>query len=215
MNVLLQTEYDARRLHQEEFMRTVKTIGLLLGVLGIFAGLSLVSGCTFTPDPIIYEVGDTGPAGGLIFYDKGSLTDGWQYLEAAPYGWYNSGDDPLLPWGGSGTSVGNTSTLLETGEANTALIVTALGAGTYAAKVCDDYSVVVDGMTYDDWFLPSREELSRMYTELNSIGGFTAYHYWSSSELSATDARSWSFLNNNTSLYDKTNNFRCRPARAF
>jgi hypothetical protein len=31
-----------------------------------------------------YKVGDTGPAGGIIFYDKGNSSDGWQYLEAAP-----------------------------------------------------------------------------------------------------------------------------------
>jgi len=31
-----------------------------------------------------YKVGDTGPAGGIIFYDKGDNSDGWQYLEAAP-----------------------------------------------------------------------------------------------------------------------------------
>ena len=31
-----------------------------------------------------YKVGDTGPAGGLVFYDKGDDSDGWQYLEAAP-----------------------------------------------------------------------------------------------------------------------------------
>ena len=31
-----------------------------------------------------YKIGDTGPAGGIVFYDKGNNSDGWQYLEAAP-----------------------------------------------------------------------------------------------------------------------------------
>jgi hypothetical protein len=36
------------------------------------------------PVPKAYKVGDTGPAGGLIFYDKGNDSGGWRYLEAAP-----------------------------------------------------------------------------------------------------------------------------------
>jgi len=31
-----------------------------------------------------YKIGDKGPAGGLVFFDKGDNSDGWQYLEAAP-----------------------------------------------------------------------------------------------------------------------------------
>jgi len=31
-----------------------------------------------------YKAGDTGPAGGLVFYDKGNNSNGWRYLEAAP-----------------------------------------------------------------------------------------------------------------------------------
>lgn len=31
-----------------------------------------------------YEIGDTGPADGLVFYDKGYYSDGWRFLEAAP-----------------------------------------------------------------------------------------------------------------------------------
>jgi TolB-like protein len=31
-----------------------------------------------------YKIGDWGPAGGIVFYDKGRISDGWRYLEAAP-----------------------------------------------------------------------------------------------------------------------------------
>ena len=31
-----------------------------------------------------FKIGDRGPAGGWIFYDKGNYSDGWCYLEAAP-----------------------------------------------------------------------------------------------------------------------------------
>jgi len=37
-----------------------------------------------TQENKVYKVGDTGPSGGFVFYDKGERTDGWQYLEAAP-----------------------------------------------------------------------------------------------------------------------------------
>ena len=32
----------------------------------------------------VYKVGDTGPAGGLVFIDRGENAEGWRYLEAAP-----------------------------------------------------------------------------------------------------------------------------------
>ena len=33
---------------------------------------------------VIYNIGDRGPAMGLVFYDKGIFFNGWRYLEAAP-----------------------------------------------------------------------------------------------------------------------------------
>ena len=58
-----------------------------------------------------YLIGSTGPAGGVIFYDKGEFSDGWRYLEAAPADlvsingmpsvdkadpWYDFGDSTLI-----------------------------------------------------------------------------------------------------------------------
>jgi len=49
----------------------------------------LLIACTSVPSSYAqenpnYKVGDTGPAGGIVFYDKGDNSNGWQYLEAAP-----------------------------------------------------------------------------------------------------------------------------------
>ena len=51
-----------------------KTLLVLFALLLICASLYAVD----------YKIGDEGPAGGVIFYDKGEYSDGWRYLEAAP-----------------------------------------------------------------------------------------------------------------------------------
>jgi hypothetical protein len=129
----------------------------------------------------LYTVGDTGPAGGIVFYDKGSVTDGWRYLEAAPSDqstgiqWYNGSYISVT----TGTSVG-------TGKANTAAIIAAQGSGSYAASLCKN--LTLGG--YSDWFLPSKDELNLMYTNLKKagLGGFGGSWLWSSSQLSSNDA---------------------------
>jgi hypothetical protein len=67
--------------------------------------------------------------------------------------------------------------------ANTNAIVAAQGAGSYAAKLCAD--LVLNG--YGDWYLPSINELHKLYSNRSSIGEFTTDSYWSSSELSSSE----------------------------
>jgi hypothetical protein len=66
----------------------------------------------------------------------------------------------------------------------------------------------------DDWFFPSKDELSKFF-EQKDIGGFAAKEYWSSSESST--GYSW-FLNTEHSTMAqkyRSDNFAVRPIRAF
>lgn len=73
-----------------------------------------------------------------------------------------------------------TSTKYGTGKQNTNTIINIIGSTSiYAAKLCKDYN----GGSSNDWFLPSEEELNKLYLNRNKIGGFIINgHYWSSSE---------------------------------
>ena len=141
---------------------------------------------TPTPTTTIYTIGNTGPAGGIIFYDKGNYSAGWRYLEAAPSDQCNK-----ITWCNGTTStnccaIGLTNTAIGTGAANTAAIVDIQGTGSYAAYICD--KLVLGGKS--DWFLPSKDELNEMYQNLhaNGLGHFNCTWYWSSSEYSYYEA---------------------------
>jgi len=154
-----------------------------------------------------YSIGDTGPAGGKVFYDKGSVTSGWRYLEVASSDqstdnrWYN----------GSYVTTGATTTAIGAGEANTATIVSVQGAGSYAASLCANLSLG----GYDDWFLPSRDELNAMYGQVGIIGGFASGYYWSSSEYGSNDAWYQDFGNGYQGGYVKYGTIQVRAIRAF
>ena len=175
----------------------------------LIMGVLLISGCGSTIIPLTYTVGDTGPAGGLIFYDKGSYSDGWRYLEAAPSDqgtgiqWYN----------GSYVTTGAIGTAIGTGQANTTAIVTIQGAGNYAAQFCND--LTVGG--YSDWFLPSKDELNLMYTNLKvaGVGGFADTNYWSSSEDYAGSEWAQNFSSGGQGYGNGDYTFRVRAVRAF
>ena len=133
-----------------------------------------------------YTLGDTGPAGGYIFYDKGSYSDGWRYLESAPA----STEWRKKEWGSYKIKMGGTETDIGSGQSNTTRIVKWLNNHSEAGKAAQlCYTLVVEnnGVTYSDWFLPSKDELYLIYTNLylDGVGGFADSnidHYWSSSE---------------------------------
>ena len=81
-------------------------------------------------------------------------------------------------WGCSGTFITNANgTAIGTGLINTNSIVSECNENG-AAKQC--YDLVEGG--YSDWYLPSREELNKLYINRNAIGNFTINSYISSTQ---------------------------------
>jgi hypothetical protein len=180
-----------------------------------------------------YVLGDIGPAGGYIFYDKGYYSkadftivkaagngtvpitppyDAWRYLEAAP------SDNPNAVWGCKGTSIfGAGGTAVGAGEQNTIDIEAGCTTPDTAADLCANLSLG----GYSDWFLPSKDELNLMYENLKlfGVGGFAGIAYWSSSEFtsefSADFAWAQNFTDGNQGYTLKNSTVLVRAVRAF
>jgi hypothetical protein len=98
-----------------------------------------------------------------------------------------SDQSPGMQWyNGSNVATGATSEAIGSGNANTNTIVSALGTGNYAAKLC--YDLVLGG--YSDWYLPSRTEMDAIIQNYQLLGGIilTSSDYWTSSEYDASNA---------------------------
>ena len=174
-----------------------------------------------TVTAVVYTVGQAGPGGGIIFYVASTpfacgptRAATCTYLEAAPSGW-NTGIDPQRRWANTtyqSTTVNNstppetaTATAIGWGYRNTRAIILQgnTATDTSAAALADSYTVTVSGVVYDDWFLPSQDELNELYLQRTTVGGFVNDEYWSSSENGENSARFQNFSTGNISATNK------------
>jgi hypothetical protein len=110
-----------------------------------------------------------------------------------------------------------TSADIGTGSTNTASIVAQNGAGsTYAAGLADAYVNPDTGAgVYSDWYLPSKDELDKLYGNRVLIGGFAITSYWTSTEQWAGNAW-YQFFGDGSQHYNgKSTAFSVRPVRSF
>ena len=181
------------------------------------------------------SIGDIGPAGGIVFYDAGSRRSWGRWLEVAP----ESTEVDTYPWrilpvnpreraiyrdskGVSARVQRIRNKAIGMGRANTEKIVKSVGRGRYAARYA--WMLVHNG--FDDWFLPSENELYAMHSVLHTatvpIGGFKRGYYWSSSEYDLNNA--WTVNFKDGQMFDRekwkignptTKPLRVRAIRAF
>ena len=103
---------------------------------------------------------------------------------------------------------------LGTGLYNTNKIVASLGAPTasYAAGLARTYT----GGGYSDWYLPSKDELNKLYLNRKAIGGFADEYYWSSTESGRDDATAQNLTNGSQFVNPRKNyKYYVRAVRAF
>ena len=210
------------------------------------------------------DIGDTGPSGGVIFYYLAAgFTCGptrastCKYMEVTPSGWFSGvpgEEDPQRTWAQAipvdyqGTTVpgdGATATAIGWGYRNTRAIVAQgnTNTATSAAALADSHTVTVSGVAYDDWFLPSKDELNQLcrwsrglaVSDARCDGGSSnagigatgfppdtsgTVTFWTSTENSATDAKGQSLARADAGVQNnrpKNNGWPAlvRPIRAF
>ena len=180
------------------------------GQMQIFNGVfwSNLSGSPAVGVPFIGQV----DGGGVIAYifqvgDPGFVAGQVHGLIATPND-LGTGTD----WGCNGTNVpGAAGTALGTGDQNTTDIVTGCATNGIAAKICD--VSIIGG--YSDWYLPSKDELNKLYLNRAAIGGFTGNWYWSSSEFNNNQAWVQDFGAATQGVQTKTFFYYVRAVRKF
>jgi hypothetical protein len=140
--------------------------------------------------------------GGIVFYTDGTGQHG---LIASP-----TDQSADATWGCWMTLIGATATAIGSGQANTTAIDNGCPETWIAAHICNN--LVLN--SYDDWFLPSFDELNEMYEQRNVIGAGIGY-YWSSSEADYTSAWAIGFEGYNIFQVDKGSTSSVRAIRAF
>lgn len=175
-----------------------------------------------------YEIGDYAQ-GGVVFW----LTPDQQHGLAAAIVDQDGGSGiAWAPGGFTSTQIGSymngiifgENYTTTSGSLNSARIISVIGTGTYAANACSSYSVTVNGVTYDDWYLPAIMELGLMYIRGSVInatalanGGtsFASTIYWSSTEATSSSASDQNFSTGFQLTNTKTTLARVRAIRAF
>ena len=182
------------------------------------------------------RIGDTGPGGGIVFYDAGVRQSWGRFLEVAPGSCEGVGlsfrpstqRGVIYPFLANQPSPKVQRLLAKDvgmGASNTALIVQRFKQRVmYAARFADESTC--NGQS--DWFLPSKDELDLVYNVVRArdvpLGDFDKGYYWTSTDYNNVTA--WTQYFTDGQQFDRVQTlaankqppnrpFRVRMIRAF
>jgi hypothetical protein len=134
------------------------------------------------------------------------------YIEGQTHGIIAMATDQSsgVAWGCSGTSI-STGTILGTGSQNTINIEAGCSTPGTPADLCAN----LESGGYSDWFLPSADELYKLYLSKSQIGMGTNDTYWSSTQRSDSYATRVIMTGGTVGHDPKNNTYKVRAIRNF
>jgi hypothetical protein len=168
---------------------------------------------TSTTSTPTYTIGQSA-LGGKIAYILQEGDPG--YNPDVQHGFVATVEDISLDaiWGCEGVNIpGASGSAIGTGNQNTIDIMDGCSTAGIAARLCGD---LVNG-GYNDWYLPSQDELAQLYINRIAIGNFNlSSKYWSSSEFDSTLSWYYDFDGDYLNYDNKDfNYFNVRAIRSF
>lgn len=97
-----------------------------------------------------------------------------------------------------------------TGEFNTQSILSTTLASNTVAKQCNDFSITVSSIVYNDWYLPSTEEMTAIYNAGYIVG---SGYLWTSTEVDSTNAKRLDIATGVISNATKSTSYQAIPVR--
>lgn len=158
------------------------------------------------------EVGALGPGGGLIFWVNEDTENDLIALEVAPSGWHLGNEsDPTIVWGTSD-------------EFTFPKMKKTVGSGLANCEVIDESDFLCPALLqidlvsigdFDDWHLPSVDELQLIYENIHSLGlgSLTGEQYWSSTPVFSPFVYSIIFSDGEQMMSNVQMAFSVRPIR--